>query len=70
MPVAAPAPSSLQRNVELALVDVNENDGELPFVRPSGPPVTVVSGNAESTVIVRVPELPEVLPAASVARAR
>ena len=59
----------MQRNVELAFVELNENDGALLFVVPFGSLVMVVSGIAESTVMVRVFELTEVLPAASVARA-
>ncbi len=47
-----PAPdgvSNLHWNVAPAS-DVNENDGAVPFVRPVGPPVIVVSGGEVSTV--------------------
>ena len=49
--------------------ELNPNDGEVPFVAPDGPEVIVVSGAVVSTVIVRVLETLETLPAPSVALA-
>ena len=62
----------MHSNVELATVEVNANDGAVPFVAAGGPPVISVSGVGVplgATVNVRVAGA-EPLPARSVAEVK